>query len=37
MQKLAMFIFKATLKQCENLNDEVLKRKLQIEEDKLII
>ena len=35
MQKLAMFIFKATLKQCENLNDEVLKRKLQIEEDKV--
>ena len=28
MQKLAMFIFRTTRTQYENLNDEILKRKL---------
>ena len=32
MQKLAMFIFRTTRTQYENLNDEILKRKLHIED-----
>ncbi len=35
MQKLAMFIFRTTRTQYENLNDEILKRKLHIEDSVL--